>query len=166
VKVTPLEVRQQEFRRGVRGYDVHEVRTFLEMVADELESLSRDRTALTERVRELDAKVDDYRRMEKTLQDTLTSAQRAGDEIRKNAQNEAELVLRDARLDAENQLQELRERRNVLRTEITALVDQKDAFLAQMGSILEAQQRMIQMFQRAGKDKGVEEIVKPVEVSD
>ena len=37
MKITPLDLRKQEFKKGMRGYDVHEVDAFLEMVAKEME---------------------------------------------------------------------------------------------------------------------------------
>ena len=35
--ITPLEIRKQEFKKKVRGYDPHEVRDFLEMLVTEIE---------------------------------------------------------------------------------------------------------------------------------
>ncbi|NVM02542.1 MAG: DivIVA domain-containing protein, partial [Candidatus Helarchaeota archaeon] len=41
MKLTPLDIKRQEFKKVMRGYDVIEVDAFLEMVADEYESLLR-----------------------------------------------------------------------------------------------------------------------------
>ena len=51
--ITPLEIRKQEFRKMLRGYDPHEVRSFLEMVSTELESLLRENAGLNEKVKEI-----------------------------------------------------------------------------------------------------------------
>ena len=55
--ITPLEIRKQEFKKKVRGYDPHEVREFLELIATELEELLRGNAGLSERVKDMDAKI-------------------------------------------------------------------------------------------------------------
>ena len=80
MKITPLDIRRQEFDRKVRGIDPDEVATFLEMVANEYEVLIRDHAALKEQVGGLNDQVESFREMEKTLKDTLLSAQKARDE--------------------------------------------------------------------------------------
>ena len=41
MKITPLDIRQQQFTVRFRGFDAEEVDTFLEMIADEYEELMR-----------------------------------------------------------------------------------------------------------------------------
>ena len=55
---------------------------------------------LREKVIELDEKVGEYRNMEKTLRDTLLTAERVMTEARQNARKEADLILRDAQMKA------------------------------------------------------------------
>jgi len=40
MKLTALEIRHKEFKRGVRGYVDHEVDEFLDDITDEFERLS------------------------------------------------------------------------------------------------------------------------------
>jgi len=104
--ITPLEIRKQEFRKTLRGYDVHDVRSFLEMVSNELEEMLRANASLTEKVKDLDAKIGDYRRMEQILQDTLTTTQKAADEVKNGARKEAETIIANARVEAQRFLKE------------------------------------------------------------
>lgn len=143
MKITPLDIRKQEFRKSVRGFDVHEVQAFLEMVAKEMEELVKENTSSSERLKELDQKVEDYRRMEKTLQDTLTSAQRTTDELRKNAEKEAELLLRNAKIQVDHLLEEARTKIVSLKAEINSLQNQRDSFLASFKGLVDAQGRML-----------------------
>ncbi len=39
MKITPLDIRKQEFKAGFKGYDKNEVNVFLEMIAKEMEEL-------------------------------------------------------------------------------------------------------------------------------
>src|SRR5678815_1385025 len=76
MRITPLDVRKQEFRKGMRGLDPDEVYAFLATVADEYEAALNDNKALRERLLELDDKVQEYRTIERTLRDTLVTAER------------------------------------------------------------------------------------------
>ncbi len=39
MKITPLDLKKQEFKKAVRGYDRVEVDTFMELIVDEFENL-------------------------------------------------------------------------------------------------------------------------------
>ena len=144
MKITPLDLRKQEFKKAMRGYDVHEVDAFLEMVAKEMEELLRENSVLTERLRELDLKIDDYRNMEKTLQGTLTSAQRTADDLKKNAGKEAELIVRNAKMKATRLVEEGRAKVSDLQAQVWALEEQREIFMAKFRSMIEVQQRLLE----------------------
>jgi DivIVA domain-containing protein len=46
LRLTPLDIKKQEFKRSMRGYDPEEVNAFLEMVAEEFEALHREKNRL------------------------------------------------------------------------------------------------------------------------
>src|SRR5207247_10152893 len=48
--LTPLDVRKQEFRRSLRGYETLGVEDFRMRVADELERILREKSVLEERL--------------------------------------------------------------------------------------------------------------------
>ena len=100
MKLTPLDIRHKEFKRGMRGYVDGEVDEFLDEVADEFERLFKENIELTERGEALQEKIDQYRNLEETLQNTLVAARRSAEELRANAQKEAQLMLSEAELKA------------------------------------------------------------------
>ena len=53
MKLTPLDIRHKEFKRGMRGYADVEVDEFLDEVADEYERLFKENIDLSERVESL-----------------------------------------------------------------------------------------------------------------
>lgn len=145
MKLTPLDVRKQTFKKkGMGGLDPGEVQAFLEMVAAELEELVRENTSLAERMQGLDGKIEDYRRMEKTLQDTLMSAQKTSDELRENAEKRAELLLREAQFKADQIIGEARARLMDLQRQIADLKNLRSAYLAKFRSLLESHMDMLQ----------------------
>ena len=146
MNITPVDLRKQVFKKALRGYDCHEVNGFLEMVSNELEDFLREHALLTERLRELDGKIEDYRNMEKTLKETLVSAQKTVDELRKNAEKEAALILQDAKVEAEGIVSEARNEIARLRGEITSLRSERESFLAQFEGLIQAEQKVLECY--------------------
>lgn len=147
MKITPLEIRSQEFKRAVRGFDVAEVRTFLEMVADEFEALNRENLNLTERAGELNTKLEDYQHMERTLQETLMAAQKIATESKDNAQKEAELIIKDAEIKAEKLMSEARQEVMGMKKELLDLKSQKESFIARLKSLVNSQLELLRVLE-------------------
>ena len=101
METTPLDVRKQEFGRQFRGYNRTEVDTFLDMVATEMENLTRKRNKLEEELRHLSSRLEDYKNIENTLQSTLLTSQKQAEEMIRNAEERAELLLRRAKVESE-----------------------------------------------------------------
>ncbi len=139
MRITPLDVRKQEFKRGMRGYDGDEVRAFLSTLADEYEAVLVDNKQLRERVVEQDEKLGEFRTLEQTLRDTLMTAERVTQDAKETALKEGEVVVQQARQRAERVLAEGRERLNELRREALAVHREKEAFLGRFRSLAEAQ---------------------------
>jgi len=100
MKITPLDIQQMVFRAKFRGYDREEVNRFLEEVAQTVESLNRDNAALRERVACMEQQVAELKRTETTLSNTLVSAQSLADDVKRSAQRDAELIVKEAELKA------------------------------------------------------------------
>jgi cell division initiation protein len=147
VKVTPLDLKKQIFRKVMRGYDPVEVRTFLDMISDEFEKLLKENMSLTERVGTLDSQIQDYRNMEQALNDALLSAQKSLSASRENAQKEAELTIRDATIESEQIIQEARNRSQKLSAEVRELSRMKGESIAKLRSFLNSQLDMLSVFE-------------------
>lgn len=106
MKLTPLDIRHKEFRRGMRGYADTDVDEFLDQVADEFERVFKENIELVERIDGLQEQIGRYRTIEETLQKTLVTAQQSAEEMKASAQKEAQLILRDADLRAKNVVSE------------------------------------------------------------
>src|SRR2546423_8437344 len=65
--LTPLDVRKQEFRRRLRGYEPLGVEDFRARVADELERILREKAVLEERLAALGRELRVYRDREPHL---------------------------------------------------------------------------------------------------
>ena len=143
MRITPLDIRKQPFRKTMWGFDPDEVNSFLEMVAGEFESIIRQDNELQTQVKNLDQKLEHYVKIEKTLNDTLLTAQRATDDARLNAQKEAELILKDAQIRAGRYEDESRRRVHELESELVSLKNQRDSFFARFRSMLKTQLELL-----------------------
>lgn len=103
IDLTPLEVRQKkgDFRRAFRGYDGELVNDFLDLVADRMEELVKENLIFRDQVGELEEELKEFREKERMLVDALMAAERLRDEVREAAEKEAQLMMREAELDAE-----------------------------------------------------------------
>jgi cell division initiation protein len=103
IELTPLDVRGKrgDFRKGMRGYEPREVDDFLELVAERLEVVVRENMALRERTDELARRLEKAESREAAVQEALVSAQAMGEQVRRQAERDAELRLREADQEAE-----------------------------------------------------------------
>lgn len=138
MRLTPLDIRKQEFKKAMRGLDPEEVYAFLTTIADEYEAVLNDNKALRERLLELDDKVQEYRSMEKTLRDTLLTAERATSDAKENARREAELIIKQAEIDAEKGVRDIKENAMKLRQEVQALRRQRESYISRMKMLAES----------------------------
>jgi cell division initiation protein len=143
LRIAPVDIRNQHFKKVVRGADPEEVRIFLGIVADEMERLINEERDLEQKAKTLEAQVDEYRKVETALRDTLLTAERVSSEARENSRKEAELILRDAELKAERILDDASRRAGELRREIVDLKNQKDIYVARLRSLVETQLKML-----------------------
>ena len=139
--------RKQQFKSKVRGYDTAEVETFLEMVADEYESVLNERNRLSEEVSKLKVQLKDYQQVEKTLQETLMNAQENVSQSRENSKREAKIIMREAELKAERILDEAKEKLDKMKNELSILRSQKESFSHRLKHLLESQIELIKVLE-------------------
>jgi cell division initiation protein len=163
MRITALDIRKQEFRKVMRGVDSEEVYAFLTTVAEEYEAALSDNKALRERVLELDDKVQEYRTMERTLRDTLLTAERATADARQNAQREADLIIKEAQIEAEKTLRDIKNQMMKLRQEVQSLQRERESYLARMKMLAESFLKFIDREERQYNDDEAEDAKKLAE---
>ena len=67
MKISPIEIRQQEFTKKMRGYDPDEVQNFLESLAEELDKINAENESLKSEVDSLTEQIGEYKKIEKNL---------------------------------------------------------------------------------------------------
>lgn len=107
-RLTPADVRAQEFRRSLFGYDVTSVDQFRTQVADEMERLIRERIALDERLKNFRDQLKAFRDSEKSINDAVVLAQQVRKSTEAAAKEHSEQVINEAQQRAEKIMAEAR----------------------------------------------------------
>lgn len=137
MRITPIEIQQQQFKTRMFGYDTSAVDAFLEMLADELERLHIQNNELKESLSRTRSSLDELRDREKALQETLLTAQQVTEELKVNARKEAEILIAEAHLEGERVVRDANERRVQLLSEIQEIRRQKVSFEGGLRSLIE-----------------------------
>ncbi|MFD3157422.1 DivIVA domain-containing protein [Haloimpatiens sp. FM7330] len=94
--LTPIDVKNKEFKRSFRGYDIDDVEDFLELLYEDYEKLYKENGSLKDKLEVVNDKIQHYAKIESTIQNTLILAQNAADQAKKTAQKEADLIIKNA----------------------------------------------------------------------
>ena len=158
MKVTPLDIQQQTFRRRIRGYDFREVEEFLNLLRDEFEGQILENQKLKEELTRLKNLVDEYRSKEEILKSAIITAQKITEDIRANSLKEARIVLSEAELKAEDIIREAQVRLGEILNEIKELKRQKLQFETNLRSEIETHLKLLEAAQeQIGKAQAIEE---------
>ena len=85
MRITPVDIRQQQFNTRFRGFDQQEVDAFLEDVAEDYEAMLKENGILKEQLTALEERSRGLSDRERALQDTLLIAQQMSEQIKENA---------------------------------------------------------------------------------
>jgi len=143
MKITPLDIQQMVFRVKFRGYDREEVNRFLEEVAQTVEALNRDNTALRDRLAMTEQQVAELKRTEATLSNTLVSAQSLAEEVKRSAQRDADLIIKEAELKAGELIRQARAELGETQRDISQLQKQRLLMIERMRATLHTFERML-----------------------
>ncbi|WP_051195701.1 DivIVA domain-containing protein [Meiothermus rufus] len=147
-ELTPLDIRYQEFRQGLRGYVVAEVREYLARVADLQTGLIEENERLRSRIRELEAELAKSREGEAELKRAVVAAERIAREIKAQAEREAELIRRETEAERQAALQELVEQMKRIKSDIEQVRNERDLFISQFKALLEGYLSSLDRFKR------------------
>ena len=143
MRLTPLDIHHKEFNHSLRGYNEVEVDEFLDSVADELERLFKENIDLSEKIEALEGKVREYQDMERTLHNTLLSAQKSADEIALKAQREGDAVLKEAEVKAREIIHEALTSKQKATADLGRIKQAEEEFRATFKALLERHLRSI-----------------------
>lgn len=137
--LTPLDIRKQEFRKTLRGYDTLGVEDFQMRVADALERVMRDRSVLEERVAALTEHLRVFRERERAMNEALVAAQQLRQESRAAAEREGQVIVREAEAEAKRLLDEARVAESAVQARMAETERQFQQYVGGFRALLERQ---------------------------
>jgi cell division initiation protein len=144
MELTPLDIRNQKFgTKKLGGFDPEEVQAFLNQIAASFENLLDERADLLRTINSDKKTVEDYRKIEKTLNDALVTMQRVLDDTKIRANKEADLIIAEAKSKAEKEAASIRNQANDLRLEIDRLRQMRISYFARLRNLMRTQEDLL-----------------------
>jgi DivIVA domain-containing protein len=104
MKITPLEIRQHEFEKTFRGYNIEEVDSFLANLSQEWERVLNESKMLRMQLEIAEKEANKLREIEMTLFKTLKTAEDTSTMITEQASQQADKHIHEAKLQGEKSL--------------------------------------------------------------
>ncbi len=145
MKISPIDIQQQQFKSRPFGYEKAGVDRFLELLAEELERLIRENLDLMEELARVKITVAELRDREENLKQTLVTTQKITDELKSTARREVDVMMAEAEVKAERLMHNAEERRIELINEIQEIKRQKIDFEVSLRGLLEKHIRMLDL---------------------
>jgi len=147
MKLSPLDIKRQQFGKSFRGYEPDEVDTFVKQVASQWESVLDELRLATERNRELEQKLKHYERVELALQEALETARETARRSEEAAERKAKIIVEQAELKADRTLQDVEQERFGLRRDIAKLTGRQNEVAARLRAFLMSELEILAQFQ-------------------
>lgn len=119
--LTPLDIRKMTFPLKLRGLDPQEVENFLLLVAEELAGRLGEVEGLKQENRGMRRRLEEAAQRQQELQEALLHAQKLSKNITDNARCEAEVLVREAQVTADNIVHQAIEQANRIESKIVEL---------------------------------------------
>jgi cell division initiation protein len=148
MRIAPIDIAHKTFHRKMMGFDPDEVMDFLRLVAEEMESLIKERNSMREALREKELAVAEYRERDELLKSTITTATRMSEKMQVDADREAKLIINDANQKADMIVRESRDSLKRIYSEINDLKKLRMQFENNLKAMVQSHLAMIDQGQK------------------
>jgi cell division initiation protein len=145
MKITPLDIQQQRFTVRFRGFDIKEVDLFLEQMAHTFEQMQRESESLREEIRRLQRECQGLRKREDIFKRAMVQSQKVLEQMRENAEKQAELIVAEAEIKAEKIVSRSQARRDRLQTDIAELKRQRVQIEVEISAVIENHAKLLDL---------------------
>ena len=137
--IMPLDIQNKEFSKGVRGYKEDEVDQFLDMLTLDYEKVLEDSRLLKMKISELEQELEKKKQSEDAVMETLATTKSLMQDISESAEKRAKILLKNAELDAEVIVREARENIERYKDEYQQLKNRFNIFNTRYKTLLESE---------------------------
>lgn len=153
VKWSPMEIQEMQFNPARKGYDIEEVRSFLMSMAEQVETLLKEKEKMR---RELDFAREElmgHKQREQILKDTLLTAQKVAKDLKEQSEREGEVIIKEAELKADNLYREASKKIVEQEQQIRDLKLSRNRLYLEMEQTLQRFQKFLKEEQERGVKK-------------
>jgi len=148
----PIDIVNQKFRQGLRGYVQAEVDDFLGRAADAYGKTLQEADRLKQELERAEREISRYRQVEDTIKNALVLAEKTADEARSRAQEQASLVVREAQQQGRETVAAARREADEVTREIQDLRRERTRFEAEFRALLETYMHLLSPTARAAAE--------------
>ena len=148
-RLTAMEIEKQQFARKLRGFDPDEVQMYLKSVAEEVERLNLENGEMADQLGQLRKELETLRSREKMLHQTLVTAQHMTEEMKGQANKEAELLVQEARVRSDSLLRDAQDRLLQLEADISRSKLERESFEHRLRSVIDQHLTLLDMRRQA-----------------
>jgi cell division initiation protein len=136
---SPNDLQNLTFKKSFMGYGEDSVNEVLDKVIEDYSVYIHENVELKDRVSVLNEGIQHYKVIEESLQNTLLVAQQTSEDIKKNAYEKAELIIREAELKSQKIINDANQEVIKIRFEYDELKKKLHIFKSKSESLLVSQ---------------------------
>ncbi len=138
-----LEIQNLKIKKVAFGYAEESVKEILDKICEDYTTLTRENYDMKEKLSVLNDGIKHYKTMEESLQSTLVIAQQTGEEVKRNAVEKADNIMREAELKASQIVQDANNNLVAVKTEIEELTKRAAVFKIKLENILKTELELL-----------------------
>ena len=140
----PIDIENKEFRKvKFGGYDINEVEDFLEVLIVDYENLFKENQDINDKLQLALETQKYYSAIDEGVSKTLENTQTVANEIKQEAEKEADVIRENAKSDALLALEEIKLEIKSKEIEFETLKKQMQIYKIKVNSMLEAQMNIL-----------------------
>ena len=112
--ITPMDIHNKTFSKGLRGYSEEEVNDFLSQIVTDYEQIYREHREMEEEMDQMKVKLSNYERISDTMTATLQLAKDTAENVKKNAKRNADILISNAKMEGDRQVKDAEDYRRRL----------------------------------------------------
>ena len=145
MRLSPQDIKRQEFKKSVRGFDKEEVQAFLEKLADDIDELQKESDELKKELENANENLSEYKKLEKEIQDTLANAQETTSRSIDSAKKQANLTIQEAEFKSQQIIEKAKEDANELRNALIQLREEKFTIISKLKAVINSQANLFEI---------------------
>jgi len=141
---TPNELQNLELKRTLYGYSANNVNEVLDKIIEDYANIMKENRELKEKMSVMSESLQNYRSIEDNLTNALVLAQKAAEEVKQNAYDRADNILKDAEIKAQQLVNGAYESIAEVNKEYEDLKNKMKLYRIKCENLMKAQHEIIQ----------------------